>query len=195
MRSRLSSALFPLFLIAILTGCTGLFSSVFGQDDPAVIAAAGRVAPRYRLPFAPASRHFLAQGFGGSFSHTGSSAYSLDFSMPIGTPVFAARDGVVRQVRTGADDANLPLEMREANFVSVRHEDGEVSVYAHLDSAQVRPGQRVRTGERIATSGNTGYSTQPHLHFHVEKDGVTVPFAFEDVREGDGIPRVGRFYP
>ncbi len=195
MRSTLSSATLALFLITILAGCTGLFSSVFGQDDPALITTAHDTPPLYRLPFPPGSRFLLAQGFGGHFSHTGSSAWSLDFAMPIGTPVFAARDGVVRQVKTDAADRELPLEMREANYVTVRHADGQVSVYAHLDSASVRPGQAVRRGERIATSGNSGFSTQPHLHFHVEKDGHTIPFTFEDVREPGGIPRVGRFYP
>lgn len=193
MRSTTLSACCALILITLLTGCTGLFSSVFGQDDPALLAAAGAVTARYGLPFPPGRRFLLAQGVGGSFSHTGASAWSLDFAMPIGTPVHAARDGIVRQVRTEASDRDLPLEMREANFVSIAHGDGELSVYAHLDSAHVRPGQAVRRGEWIASSGNTGYSTQPHLHIHVEKDGRTIPFAFDDLP--GGIPRVGRFYP
>lgn len=183
-------------MILFLTGCTALFSGVFGQDVPALIASIPPAARIYHLPLVATGQRFLvAQGIGGHFSHTGAGAYAIDFAMPIGTPVRAARDGVVRAVKTDAEDHDLPLEMREANFVSILHDDGQVSVYAHLDSACVQTGQRVRQGEVIGKSGNTGYSTQPHLHFHVEEGGRTIPFAFLDVKDPFGIPRAGQFYP
>ena len=55
----------------------------------------------------------------------------------------------------------------EANFVQVLHDDGTTAVYAHLqlDTVRVRPGQQVVRGEFIANSGNTGFSTGPHLHW------------------------------
>lgn len=184
------TSVFSLFLLAIC-GCTGLFSTVFGQDDPSLFVDA---RPLYELPFVKGNaRYLLVQGIGGRFSHTGENAWSFDWSMAKGTPVIAARDGMVISLRNDANDKDLPLEKRRANFVRVRHSDGEISCYAHLDSTSAIVGQTVARGDRIGTSGNSGFSTQPHLHFHVEKDGVTIPIAFSDV--SGGLPRVGRFYP
>jgi len=174
-----------------ICGCTGLFSTVFGQDDPLLFVG---VEPFYELPFIKGNaRYLLVQGVGGRFSHTGDNAWSFDWSMARGTPVIASRDGAVVSLRNDANDRDLPLENRRANFVRIRHSNGEVSCYAHLDSTSVIVGQIVKKGDRIGASGNTGFSTQPHLHFHVEKEGITIPVAFRDVV--GGIPRVGKFYP
>jgi murein DD-endopeptidase MepM/ murein hydrolase activator NlpD len=153
------------------------------------------VEPLYRLPL-PGSRQtfLLIQGIGGRFSHEGDQTWAFDWAMPTGTPVSAARDGVVEGVRSEADDRSRSLEKRRANYVRVRHLDGTTGVYAHLDSTSLRIGARVRAGETIGWSGNTGYSTQPHLHFHVEVNGASVPCAFADSDDEGGVPRVGRLY-
>jgi murein DD-endopeptidase MepM/ murein hydrolase activator NlpD len=114
--------------------------------------------------------------------------------MPTGTPVPAAREGVVESVRSEEDDRAGALEKRRANYVRIRHADGTIGVYAHLDTTSIRPGTRVSAGDTIGLSGNTGYSTQPHLHFHVEKNGASIPCAFVDVDDEGGVPRAGRLY-
>lgn len=132
-----------------------------------------------RLPYRDGEAYYVIQGYGGSFSHnTDRFQYALDFVMPEGTPLLAVRDGTVAEVREefseGGDD---PAYMEKANFVSIVHDDGTVADYVHLryDGAEVSEGERVAAGQLIGYSGNTGYSTTPHLHFMVYRlnDGFT----------------------
>ena len=94
--------------------------------------------------------------------------------MPIGTDVLAARGGVVFDV--AADNYSGGIDPAkngsEANYVRILHEDGTFSLYAHLNwnTIRVKPGDRVRAGDYIADSGNTGFSTGPHLHFAVQRN-------------------------
>ncbi|HSR64524.1 MAG TPA: M23 family metallopeptidase [Xanthomonadaceae bacterium] len=126
----------------------------------------------YQLPLRQrASR--IDQGYGGRFSHTDpQNLYAVDFAADIGTPVLAARDGVVMQVESDFDKAGLNMEKYggRANFVRILHDDGTMGLYAHLQEggALVRLGQRVRAGQQIGLSGNTGFTTGPHLHFAVQ---------------------------
>ncbi|MBD9367426.1 M23 family metallopeptidase [Xanthomonas sp. XNM01] len=126
----------------------------------------------YRLPFEYA-RIRVDQGFGGSFSHSDAqNRYAVDFAVPEGTPILASRGGIVLQVESDFSKAGLDRERYggRANFVRILHDDGSMALYAHLQSngVQVRVGQQVRQGQRIALSGNTGFSTAPHLHFVVQ---------------------------
>jgi murein DD-endopeptidase MepM/ murein hydrolase activator NlpD len=92
----------------------------------------------------------------------------IDIGVDTGTPVRAAMEGTVSE--TGYSSGY-------GNYILVYHHAGWESLYGHLQSISVRPGQRVAAGQRIAYSGNTGYSTGPHLHFSVFKSGRTVnPF-------------------
>ena len=150
--------------------------------DPAARPDAGHV---YRFPLPPGDAASIAQGFGGRFSHTAPhSRHAVDFAVPVGTPVFAARDGTVMDLEAYFHQAGDDPERDgpRANYVRVLHDDGSMAVYAHLDynSIRVRPGQRVAAGDRLAASGNTGYSTGPHLHFAVQVNRdmqlVTIPF-------------------
>ncbi|HEU4728098.1 MAG TPA: M23 family metallopeptidase, partial [Kofleriaceae bacterium] len=104
------------------------------------------------------------------------------------TPVVATRPGVVVAINASAQGSGTTpefLEDRRANFVIVRHDDGTLGEYMHLSPSgvEVHPGQRVRRGQEIALSGNTGFSTTPHLHFQVmtaSADGLSKrSFPFE----------------
>src|SRR5690606_39236284 len=129
----------------------------------------------------------IQQAWGGGFSHgDAENRHAVDFAAPVGTPVVAARDGLVMQAESGFDEA-APGEdetalLARANFVRVLHDDGTMALYAHLQAGGVlvRVGQRVRRGQVIARSGNTGLSTAPHLHFVVQANRgmhlASVPF-------------------
>ena len=122
----------------------------------------------YLLPFEAGGAYVLSQGYDGAFSHRGERA--LDFTMPVGTPVTAARAGTVVRV-VDEHDRHCPREscQRYNNYVTVYHADGTFAEYVHLrlDGAAVAPGDPVEAGELIGYSGNTGWSTDPHLHFVV----------------------------
>jgi murein DD-endopeptidase MepM/ murein hydrolase activator NlpD len=156
-------------LVAVLDGSRGgelLMDSLPG--DPGA-------RPRdyeYLLPLQ--QRGFrIDQGFGGGFSHNDSqNRYAVDFAADIGTPVLAAREGVVMQVENDFAKAGLNRERYggRANFIRILHDDGTMALYAHLreEGALVRVGQRVRAGQQIGLSGNTGFTTGPHLHFVIQ---------------------------
>lgn len=94
------------------------------------------------------------------FEHSG-----LDIAAPTGTEVVAAAPGVVAWARTGRS---------YGNYVMVIHEGGYATLYAHLSRMDVVPDQFVARGQRIALSGNSGFSTGPHLHFEVRLNGIPV---------------------
>jgi murein DD-endopeptidase MepM/ murein hydrolase activator NlpD len=138
----------------------------------------------YQLPLRQTALR-IDQGYGGSFSHGDpQNRYAVDFAAAIGTPVLAARGGVVMQVESDFEKAGLNLEKYggRANFVRILHDDGTMGLYAplDLDGVLVRIGQRVRTGQQIGRSGNTGFTTGPHLHFAVQVNRgmrlLSIPF-------------------
>lgn len=159
--------------------------------DPAAIHQPDRP---YAPPFAPGQRFLIGQAFDGIFSHQHpQSRYAVDIGLPLGTPVRAAREGVIMEIAADFLDGGPDQKYRErANAVRVLHADGTMAVYAHLqtDSVRVTPGQRVERGAWLANSGNTGFSTGPHLHFAIQRNAgmelVSVPFEFADA-DGRGI--------
>jgi hypothetical protein len=141
----------------------------------------------YRLPFSGSQKFPVAQGFGGKATHTDKqNYYAVDIVMPIGTPVLAARDGVVMTVDNDFYGAGLDMAQYgdRANNIRIVHGDGTMAVYAHLEleSAKVTVGDHVRAGQELALSGDTGYTSGPHLHFCVQVNTdmhiVSVPFEF-----------------
>jgi murein DD-endopeptidase MepM/ murein hydrolase activator NlpD len=126
----------------------------------------------YRLPFGAGQTYSVLQGFHGTFSHRGSNEYAVDFDCPVATQVVAARPGVVVAANAGAQGSGTTVEFNDykrTNFVLVQHDDGTLGEYLHLSPSgiEVKPGQRVERGTPLALSGNTGYSTTPHLHFQL----------------------------
>jgi murein DD-endopeptidase MepM/ murein hydrolase activator NlpD len=119
-------------------------------------AAREAARPKFVLPIDGAR---LTSGFG---SRWGTFHYGIDLAAPMRTPEYAAGDGVV--LRAGAA-SGFGLA------VYILHENGDVTVYGHMDSILVEPGQYVEAGETIALLGNRGQSTGPHLHFEVHEGG------------------------
>lgn len=150
----------------------------------------------YRLPLRFAVPR-IDQGYGGRFSHDDvQNRYAVDFAVPVGTPVLAARDGVVMQVESGFDAAGLDSARYagRANYIRIAHDDGTMAVYAHLkpDGVQARVGQAVRAGQQIGLSGNTGYTTGPHLHFVVQVNrGMRIESLPFRMRGPNGPLRIG----
>jgi murein DD-endopeptidase MepM/ murein hydrolase activator NlpD len=87
----------------------------------------------------------------------------IDLAAPIGTPIYAVSDGVVIDAGPAAGFGM---------WVKLRHADGTVSLYGHVNTATVNIGERVMAGDQIATVGNRGDSTGPHLHFEVLLNGT-----------------------
>jgi murein DD-endopeptidase MepM/ murein hydrolase activator NlpD len=129
----------------------------------------------YLLPYQSARPHILMQGYFGQFSHAGT--HALDFEMPEGTTIVAAREGIVVRVKEDSDEGGTSVNyMEKGNHIMIYHSDGTFGSYFHLkqNGAVVREGQTVKRGEVIGLSGNTGLSSAPHLHFEVllpSKDG------------------------
>lgn len=143
----------------------------------------------YRAPYAVASGHPVSQAWPDTITHTTrESQYAIDIAMPAGTDIHAARDGLVVEVESREFRSGLDAALGTANRVRILHDDGTFAIYAHLNrsSVRVRAGERVERGQYIADSGNTGYSSGPHLHFAVmrnagfEMQSVPVQFAGRD---------------
>jgi len=129
----------------------------------------------YVLPYEVGTWHRMVHGnctAGGTSHQTGGTRqYAYDFQMPIGTLIVAARAGRVSAVEQfNIDSTRTP---GEENFVMITHDDGTHGRYFHLTQygSMVALGQLVEQGQAIALSGDTGESSEPHLHFVVEPAG------------------------
>eukprot|EP00949_MAST-11_sp_MAST-11-sp1_P004225 g4225.t1 len=118
-------------------------------------------------------------------THKGSLAYAYDFALPVGSPIVAARPGVIVacEERFTKGGVSKILKAR-ANFVVIRHACGVYSRYYHLDShgVTVAVGDHVDAGDLIGYSGNTGFTSGPHLHFDVVDCIKSRVFVLKDAR-------------
>jgi murein DD-endopeptidase MepM/ murein hydrolase activator NlpD len=129
----------------------------------------------------------LSQEYNGT-THRGRMRYARDMAAAIGTPIFAMRSGVVVGVEDRfPDTGGGPENMTKFNYVWIEHDGGYRSAYLHLkqgftSSINIKIGDRVRAGQAIGLTGNSGWSSGPHLHVEVHKYenngtfGQTVPF-------------------
>lgn len=129
----------------------------------------------------------LSQGFHG-ISHQGRMAYAIDLQVSLGTPVYAVRSGrVVGLEDRFADTGGGPDKIYEFNYVLIEHQGNYRSAYLHLRQsfqrkAGIKVGDYVTAGQLIGFSGNSGWSSGPHLHIEIAKRskpgtlGQTVPF-------------------
>lgn len=174
--------------------------------SPALLAPAMTPTPApapkgprtYKLPYGGGQSFEVCQGNNHAGStHTGLAAYAWDFCMPIGTPVGAARGGTVKAVRQNSNIGGWgPKYADDANYVVVDHGDGTSGLYMHLmfNGARVKVGDQVQTGQLLAYSGDTGWTSAPHLHFMVMQTAAddyytqSMPVLFLDVPDNGGLP-------
>ncbi|MDE1158844.1 MAG: peptidoglycan DD-metalloendopeptidase family protein [Neorhizobium sp.] len=115
---------------------------------------------KYRWPVSGA----VIAGYGANVN--GSRNDGIDISVPEGTPIKAAENGVVIYAGNGLKQLG--------NTVLVRHDDGRVTVYGHAESINVARGQKVTRGQTVALSGMSGDASRPQVHFEVRKDATPV---------------------
>ncbi len=159
------------------------YGSYNAAHDPAAL---------YRVPWLDGRTFVIGQAPGGRIvTHTSpASRNAVDIPMPEGTPILAARAGVVFQTVAENDAGGADEAYRsKANVVRILHADGTVGNYVHLmhEGVAVKNGERVEAGKLIGYAGNTGMSSGPHLHFAVTRV----------VRDGDELSEVSepfRFY-
>jgi len=171
---------------------------VYGKGDPNAVPDDDCV---YLFPFAHGAKYLLSQGYLGNVTHQGT--YALDFQLPEGDAVHAAREGIVVDVKQDSRIGGAGAEyLKQANHVNVLHADGTWACYSHLqtDGARVKVGEKVKQGQLIGLSGSTGQASGPHLHFAVcratwgKRGGETIPTRFRSIRGQVVSPEEGRFY-
>ncbi|EIF00545.1 M23 family metallopeptidase [Saccharomonospora glauca] len=128
------------------------------EEAPADGGAAPAAAPDIVKP----AEGTFTSGYGARW---GTTHYGVDIANSIGTPIYSAMSGTV--ISSGpASGFGL--------WVRVQHDNGLITVYGHINESLVSVGQRVEAGQQIATIGNRGQSTGPHLHFEIHENGVKI---------------------
>jgi len=120
----------------------------------------------------PIASQYLSKVVSDSQLHSGFLTHALDFLLPVNTPILAALEGEVIEVKVDSNQGGFHkkyLGNQYLNWITIAHSNDEFSQYAHIkhQGAMVQKGDQVKTGDIIGYSGNTGFSTCPHLHFHV----------------------------
>lgn len=143
----------------------------------------------YALPFLKGKRYKIIQGHFGKFSHQSDfSKFAIDVKMNVGQTVCAMRDGVVVGIKDDSNEGGNSKKYYDmANYILLYHKDGTFSQYVHLKhkGSLVTVGDSVIKGQPIGLSGNTGYSTTPHLHFGVFKTTLegfkSIPYQLDSI--------------
>ena len=156
----------------------------------------------YAFPYEQGKRYRVVQGYGSRFSHTGLEEFAIDVDMRVGTPVHAARGGIVARVEESHDKGCWETGCgKYANYIVVLHSDGTTGEYYHLmqNGALVEVGDAVAQGQKIGYSGNTGHTTMPHLHFAVYRASTwgetqSIPVRFQAADSIIDRPRRGARY-
>ena len=205
---------FPLTTTVPANGMTEVFSLVpVNPDEPWEFSFTNRYnlgsaeavhddAYCYSLPYAAGRSYRVSQGYDGKYSHKGSNRYAVDWEMPEGTPVHAARNGLVVKVKDDSDQGGGDVSFDPFNnYILIRHSDGTLGQYCHLQKGgvAVHEGDLIKDGDIIAHSGNTGFSTGPHLHFTVYKmkngkERESIPVKFRTSADEAVTLQAGRKY-
>lgn len=151
-------------------------------------------------PFPSGYEFMVTQGIDDKTTHDRpGSQFAVDIAMPENTPILAVRGGVVMDIEEDfhASGRQETRYIGKANYVRVLHDDGSMALYAHLypNSVRVYAGARIETGQRIGDSGNTGFSSGPHLHFAIQINvGLaleSLPIRFQQASRAPAVPRQG----
>lgn len=128
-----------------------------------------------------------------SSCHVGKLKHSLDFYCEEGTPIYAAKEGLVVFVQNDSNVSGLTKKYYNlGNRLVLEHENGEYTAYEHMryEGIVVNIGQRVKRGQIVAYSGNTGITMAPHLHFEVfnnpnrkKTEGTTLQITLKSLLE------------
>lgn len=170
---RFPGRLRPLLLLtalAVLPACDGGGGPLDPGTPEMCSGFADWQTSPYVLPYPVGLSYFVDQANCSGFGHSAYFRYGYDFLMDIGTPVTAARAGVVLFTADGTDDG----DRTGTNLLTVEHADGTVALYSHLTrgGVLVEVGDVVAAGQRIGLSGDTGNTGgTPHLHFSVHECG------------------------
>lgn len=171
---------------ALATQSTALHSPAFAQAPLAKHASVDSPLRGFCHPLN--GQGWLSQGIRGR-THQGRMEFAYDLATSIGTPVYAMRAGKVIAVQDKYPDTGGGKEnISRFNYVWIEHDEGYRSVYVHLQQGfrrkvSIKAGDLVKAGQLIGYSGNSGWSTGPHLHVEVQKPSrkrkftKTVPFA------------------
>ncbi|ALC21697.1 M23 family metallopeptidase [Streptomyces pristinaespiralis] len=147
-------------------------AAVAAQADAQATAAKAKAAkktakkkPAKKAPawVKPVTKYTLTASFAQGGAMWSAKHSGQDFAVPIGTQVKAAGAGVV--VKAGPNGGGDGPAY--GNAIVIKHNNGKYSQYAHLSKINVNVGAKVKTGQNIAKSGNTGNSSGPHLHFEI----------------------------
>lgn len=149
----------------------------------------------YTIPYKEGERYPIGQAYGGKKSHfMKGETYAIDFTMPEGSSVCAAREGIVIFVKDDSDKGGKTAKYKSfGNYVTIYHRDGTMADYFHLkkNGSKVKVGDEVLAGQEIALSGNTGITTGAHLHFQtykfnedMEYESIPTTFKLEDGKTG-----------
>lgn len=133
---------------------------------------------KYFLPYKAGETYEVTQGEMGTFSHFEEFLYSIDFDFTEGTEFTAMRDGIVVFVKEDSNEGGPDKSLTDkANFIWVLHNDGSIGRYVHLqqNGALVNVGDKIKAKDVLGLSGNTGFTSGPHLHVQ-----VVLPKGFED---------------
>ena len=191
-----------LILITIIYLATGCVDTRNPQQRTALKLQRGKITEDtsylYSLPYKEGEKFLLVQGYFSILSHKNRAA--LDFKMKKGTPITAARNGVVTRVKQDGKKGGWSRKYRQdGNMIIIQHEDGSRAGYWHLqhNGALVNVGDTVEQGQEIGLSGKTGLALFPHLHFLVwtNRDGQwkQVPTRF-NTSKGDRYLKPFRFF-
>ncbi|OHA33666.1 MAG: hypothetical protein A2928_01805 [Candidatus Taylorbacteria bacterium RIFCSPLOWO2_01_FULL_45_15b] len=142
--------------------------------DPSKLPSAGKGVLSWPLETVRITQYFGKTEFATAHAalYSGNGHNGIDLGAPVGTKIFSAADGVVE----GVGDTDLVCPSASyGKWVLVRHGNGLSTLYAHLSVISVKAGDSVARGQTVGYSGNTGYSTGPHLHFTVyASEGVKI---------------------
>jgi len=193
---RFSMLSIVVLLAASIVGCD-IFDRYSDDDNGPCGGYPSQSQSPYVLPYSVGSTFLVTQGNCGNFTHTPGSdyQYAYDWRMPIGTTVTAVRGGRVFSLVESFFDGNGG----GANFVTIEHDDGTYGRYIHMtrNGVLVELNETVIQGQPIALSGNTGFSTEPHLHFQIDScltTSCSLPTVFRNTESHPGGLVAGRSY-